>query len=62
MLPASGRPMSYLEEEEEEWNRYGISGGDDGLAQGVTFEELSAVGMPLQKDKLQPSKRKQQLP
>jgi len=43
-----------LEEEEEEWNRYGISGGDDGLAQGVTFEELSAVGMLLQKDKLQP--------
>ncbi|PTB92480.1 conjugal transfer protein TraD, partial [Marivirga lumbricoides] len=30
-----------FEEEEEEWNRYGNSGGDNGLAQGVTFEELS---------------------
>ncbi|MFH6991846.1 conjugal transfer protein TraD [Flavobacterium sp. FlaQc-48] len=44
-----------LEEEEEEWNRYGISGGDNGFAQGVTFEELSCVGMLLQKDKLEPS-------
>ena len=49
--------MPDLEEEEEEWNRYGISGEDDGLAQGVTFEELSAVGMLLQKDKLQPSQK-----
>lgn len=51
------RNMPDLKEEEEEWNRYGISGGDDGLAQGVTFEELSAVGMLLQKDKLQPSQK-----
>ena len=46
-----------LEEEEEEWNRYGISGGDNGFAQGVTFEELSSVGMLLQKDKLEPSQK-----
>lgn len=46
-----------LEEEEEEWNRYGISGGNDGLAQGVTFEELSSVGMLLQKEKLEPSQK-----
>jgi hypothetical protein len=45
------------EEEEEEWNRYRISGGDNGFAQGVTFEELSAVGMMLQKDKLEPSQK-----
>lgn len=51
------RNMPDLKEEEEEWNRYGIFGGDDGLAQGVTFEELSAVGMLLQKDKLQPSQK-----
>ena len=46
-----------FEEEEEEWNRYGISGGDYGFAQGVTFEELSTVGMLLQKEKLEPSQK-----
>lgn len=46
-----------FEEEEEEWNRYGISGGNDGFAQGVTFEELSTVGMLLQKEKLEPSQK-----
>jgi hypothetical protein len=46
-----------FEEEEEEWNRYGISGGDNGFAQGVTFEELSTVGMLLQKEKLEPSQK-----
>jgi len=46
-----------LEEEEEEWNRYGISSGDNGFAQGVTFEELSSVGMLLQKEKLHPSQK-----
>ncbi len=49
--------MPDFEEEEEEWNRYGISAGDDGFAQGVTFEELSSVGMLLQKDKLEPSQK-----
>lgn len=49
--------MPDFEEEEEEWNRYGISGADDGFAQGVTFEELSSVGMLLQKDKLEPSQQ-----
>ncbi|BDU26308.1 hypothetical protein FLGSB24_30520 [Flavobacterium sp. GSB-24] len=47
--------MPDFEQEEEEWNRYGISGADDGFAQGVTFEELSSVGMLLQKDKLEHS-------
>ena len=51
------RNMPDLEEEEEEWNRYGISGGDNGFAQGVTFEELSSVGMLLQKEKLEPSQK-----
>jgi len=46
-----------FEEEEEEWNRYGNSGGDNGFAQGVTFEELSTVGMLLQKDSLEPSQK-----
>jgi hypothetical protein len=49
--------MPDFEEEEEEWNRYGISSADDGFAQGVTFEELSSVGMLLQKDKLEPSQQ-----
>jgi hypothetical protein len=44
-------------DDEEEWDRYGISGGDNSLAQGVTFDELSAVGALLQKEKLeQPQK------
>ena len=49
--------MPDFEEEEGEWNRYGISGGNDGFAQGVTFEELSSVGMLLQKEKLEPSQK-----
>ena len=51
------RNMPDFEEEEEEWNRYGISGGDDGFAQGVTFEELSSVGMLLQKEELEPAQK-----
>lgn len=51
------RNMPDLEEEEEEWNRYGISGGNDSLAQGVTYDELSSVGALLQKENLeQPQK------
>lgn len=46
-----------FDDEEEEWNRYLISSGDNGFAQGVTFEELSSVGMLLQKDKLEPSQK-----
>ncbi|RUT71551.1 conjugal transfer protein TraD [Flavobacterium cupreum] len=49
--------MPDFEEEEEEWNRYGISAGNDGFAQGVTFEELSSVAMLLQKEKLEPSQK-----
>ena len=49
--------MPDLEEEEEDWNRYGISGGDDGFAQGVTFEELSSVGVLLQKEELEPAQK-----
>src|SRR5690625_194649 len=49
--------MPDWEEEEEECNRQRISGGDDGFAQGVTYEELSSVGMLLQKDKLKPSQK-----
>ena len=44
-------------EEEEEWNRYELSDGDNGFAQGVTFEELSSVGMLLQKEKLEQSQK-----
>lgn len=47
-----------LKQEQQEWNNYGISVGDDGLAQGVTLEELSAVEMLLQKNKLEPSEKK----
>jgi hypothetical protein len=53
------RNMPDFEEEEEEWNGYGISSGDDsfGFATGVTFEELSTVGMLLQKENLAPSQK-----
>jgi hypothetical protein len=46
-----------FEEEEEEWNKYGILGGNNGFAQGVTFEELSSMGMLLQKENLDPSQK-----
>lgn len=46
-----------LAEEEEEWNKYGTSGNDDGFAQGVTFEELSNVGGVLKKEKLEPTQK-----
>ncbi len=49
--------MPDLEEEEEEWNRYGISGSDDSLAQGVTYDELSSVGALLQKENLEQSQK-----
>lgn len=49
--------MPDFEEEEEEWNRYGTSGGDDGFAQAVTFEELSSVGVLLQKEKLETAQK-----
>lgn len=45
------------EEEEEEWNGYGMSAWNDGFAQGVTFEELSTVGMLLEKEKLEQSQK-----
>ena len=51
------RNIPDLDEEEEEWNRYGISDGDDGFAQGVTFEELSSVGVLLQKEELEPAQK-----
>ena len=43
--------------EEEEWNRYGISGGNDSLAQGVTYDELSSVGALLQKENLEQAQK-----
>ena len=46
-----------LEQEEEEWNRYGISGGDNGFAQGVTFEELGNVESFLETNKHEISKK-----
>lgn len=46
-----------LEEEEEEWQGHGTVGSDNGLATGVTFEELSSAGMLLQKEKLDPSQK-----
>lgn len=49
--------MPDLEEEEEEWNRYGISGGDNSLAQGVTYDELSSVGALLQKENLEQAQK-----
>ncbi|MGQ2985057.1 conjugal transfer protein TraD [Flavobacterium sp.] len=44
-------------DEEEEWDRYGISGGDNSFAQGVTYDELSSVGALLQKTNLEKSQK-----
>ena len=46
-----------FEDEEEEWNSYGISDGENGFAQGVTFEELSTVKKLLKKEKMRPSQK-----
>lgn len=50
--------MPDFEEEEEEWNRYGISSGDNSLAQGVTYDELTAVKELFQKEHLEQSQKK----
>jgi hypothetical protein len=49
--------MPDLEDEEEEWHRYGISGSNDNLAQGVTYDELSSVGALLQKENLKKAQK-----
>ncbi|TDD98508.1 conjugal transfer protein TraD [Flavobacterium cellulosilyticum] len=49
--------MPDLEEEEEEWNRYGIFSSVDSLAQGVTYDELSSVGALLQKENLEQAQK-----
>ncbi|QEM02295.1 conjugal transfer protein TraD [Mucilaginibacter rubeus] len=49
--------MPNLDDEEEEWNRYGISGDDNGFAQGVTYDELSSVGTLVQKENLDQSQK-----
>ncbi|MFV0572456.1 MAG: conjugal transfer protein TraD [Xanthomarina gelatinilytica] len=46
-----------FEGEEEEWNRYGFSADQNSLAQGVTYEELSAVGALIQKENLEQSQK-----
>ncbi|AWG23693.1 conjugal transfer protein TraD [Flavobacterium faecale] len=46
-----------FENEEEEWNSYGISDGENGFTQGVTFEELSTVKKLLKKEKMRPSQK-----
>lgn len=47
-----------LIKEEEEWNRYRTpNNDDDGLAQGVTFEELNSVEVLLSKEKLEPNQK-----
>ncbi|WP_188050880.1 conjugal transfer protein TraD [Flavobacterium sp. GP15] len=51
------RNVPDFENEEEEWNSYGISDGENGFAQGVTFEELSTVKSLLKKEKMRPSQK-----
>ena len=51
------RNVPDFENEEEEWNSYGLSDGDNGFAQGVTFEELSTVKTLLKKEKMRPSQK-----
>lgn len=44
-------------EEEEEWERYADSSADEGLASGVTFDELATVGRLLERKTLEPSEK-----
>jgi hypothetical protein len=44
-----------LDEEEDEWRKYGEPNGEDGFATGVTFEELSTVGRLLHQEMLEPA-------
>jgi len=46
-----------LEDEQQELSSYELTNQDSGFAQGVTFEELSTLGMLLQENKLAPSKK-----
>lgn len=47
--------MPDFEDEEKEWGQYRVSDGEDGFATGVTFEELSTVGMLLSQEMSEPS-------
>ncbi|WP_166919713.1 conjugal transfer protein TraD [Flavobacterium poyangense] len=51
------RNVPDFEQEEEEWKRYSIANDEYGLALGVTFEELSSVGMLLQQNTLDSSQK-----
>ncbi|ANF52999.1 conjugal transfer protein TraD [Chryseobacterium glaciei] len=51
--------MPDFEDEEKEWGKYRVSDGEDGFATGVTFEELSTVGMLLSQETPEPSLEKQ---
>lgn len=46
-----------FEEEEEEWSQYQIFNDDNGLATGVTFEELDTVEVFLKEQKLEVSQK-----
>lgn len=48
-----------FEEEEEEWYQYREPNGESGFATGVTFDELSTVGVLLQKEVLEPSQQQE---
>ncbi len=48
-----------FEEEEEEWHQYREPNGENGFATGVTFDELSTVGVLLQKEVLEPSQQQE---
>lgn len=45
------------EEEEEELERYAVFRSNDGLATGVTFDELATVGRLLERKALEPSEK-----
>lgn len=48
-----------FEEEEEEWYQYREPNGESGFATGVTFDELSTVGVLLQKEVLESSQQQE---
>lgn len=52
-------PVSDFENEDEEWEEQGLPNSDNGFATGVTFNELSTVGVLLQQDVLEPASQPQ---
>lgn len=50
--------MSDFENEEEEWDEYGVEDSDNTFVAGITFDEVTIIGAWLEQDSLEPARRK----